>query len=145
MLVQLFRAPHGTPFLNPNDADLPRVASVVRRHAVEVSWTFAGSSTLDWDCDNNVQCVLNNYLSYFSSGSSGIPLLHAVRGGTAGEILNHSCASGTILTWHASLPCAVVHGEPHGQCLLVLALHWYYQQDALLGVEFQEEDMEGEG
>lgn len=85
MLVQLFRAPHGTPFLNPNSADLPRVASVVRRHAVDISWTFAGSNALDWDCNDNVQCVLNNYLSYFSSGSSGIPLMHAVRGGTAGE------------------------------------------------------------
>lgn len=85
VLVQLFRAPHGTPFLNPNSADLPRVASVVRRHAVDISWTFAGSNTLDWDCNDNVQCVLNNYLSYFSSGSSGIPLMHAVLGGTAGE------------------------------------------------------------
>ena len=83
-MAQLFRAPHGTPFLNPNSADLPRVASVVRRHAVDISWTFAGSSQLDWDCDTNVQCVLNNYLSYFSGGSSGIPLMHAVKAGTAG-------------------------------------------------------------
>lgn len=83
-MAQLFRAPHGTPFLNPNSADLPRVASVVRRHAVDISWTFAGSNQLDWDCDTNVQCVLNNYLSYFSGGSSGIPLMHAVKAGTAG-------------------------------------------------------------
>nr|QOL01097.1 putative extracellular protein CSOL_026 [Pseudococcomyxa simplex] len=83
---RLFRAPHGTPFLNPNSADLPRVASVVRRHAVDISWTFAGSNQLDWDCDTNVQCVLNNYLSYFSGGSSGIPLMHAVKAGTAGAV-----------------------------------------------------------
>ena len=59
---------------------------MVRRHAVVIGWTFGGSSQLDWDCDTSVQCVLNNYLSYFSGGSSGIPLMHAVRGGTAGEL-----------------------------------------------------------
>ncbi len=84
--AQIFRAPHGTPFQYSNDPDIPRVASVVRRHAVVIGWTFGGSSQLDWDCDTSVQCVLNNYLSYFSGGSSGIPLMHAVRGGTAGEL-----------------------------------------------------------
>lgn len=59
---------------------------MVRRHAVDIGWTFSGSNMLDWDCNDNVQCVLNNYLSYFSGGSSGIPLMHAVRGGTAGVL-----------------------------------------------------------
>ena len=82
---QLFRPPHGTPFIHPsNNPDLPRVASVLRRHAVDVLWTFGGTTTLDWDCGDSVQCVLNNYLSFYSSGSSGIPLQHAVMAGTAG-------------------------------------------------------------
>ncbi len=96
MRAQLFRAPHGTPFINNDYADLPRVASVVRRHAVNVVWTFAGSTTLDWDCADNVQCVLNNYQGYFSSGSSGIPLMHAVRGGTAGELPHVLSLSGIL-------------------------------------------------
>ena len=81
--MQLFRPPHGTPFIH-NTADVYRVASVVRRHAVMILWTFAGNPTLDWDCDTSVQCVLNNYLSWFQSGTSGIPLMHAVKAGTAG-------------------------------------------------------------
>ena len=83
--MQLFRPPHGTPFIRA-DADTPRVASVVRRHAVTVLWTFGGNPTLDWDCDTNVQCVLNSYLSWFQSGTSGIPLMHAVKAGTAGGV-----------------------------------------------------------
>ena len=67
---------------------MPRVASVLRRHAVDVLWTFAGSTSLDWDCGDSVQCVLNNYLSFYSSGTSGIPLQHAVMAGTAGA---HTC------------------------------------------------------
>jgi hypothetical protein len=81
--VQLFRPPHGTPFIH-NTGDVPRVASVLRRHAVDVLWTFAGSTTLDWDCGDSVQCVLGNYQSFFSAGTSGIPLMHAVMAGTAG-------------------------------------------------------------
>ena len=49
-----------------------------------ILWTFAGNPTLDWDCDTSVQCVLNNYLAWFQSASSGIPLMHAVKAGTAG-------------------------------------------------------------
>ena len=60
------------------------MASVVRKHAVTVLWTFGGNPSLDWDCDTNVQCVLNSYLSWFQSGTSGIPLMHAVKAGTAG-------------------------------------------------------------
>ena len=81
--AQLFRAPHGTPYIR-GGADLPRVAGVVRRHAVNVVWTFAGTTTLDWDCGDSVQCVLDNYETFFSGGRSGIPLMHAVIGGTAG-------------------------------------------------------------
>ncbi len=83
---QLFRPPHGTPFIHAT-ADVPRVASVVRRHAVMILWTIAGNPTLDWDCDTSVQCVLNNYLAWFQSGSSGIPLMHAVKAGTAGMLI----------------------------------------------------------
>jgi hypothetical protein len=107
---QLFRAPHGTPFTLSNSPDLPRVASVVRRHAVNVVWTFAGSNELDWYCDADVQCVLSNYLNYFSSGSSGIPLMHAVKGGTAGScslVLAraslHSCLHGTGIPYLTAL------------------------------------------
>ncbi len=52
-----------------------------------VLWTFAGNPTLDWDCDTSVQCVLNNYLAWFQSAPSGIPLMHAVKAGTAGAFL----------------------------------------------------------
>ena len=85
MHVQLFRAPHGSPFIH-GGADVYRVASVVRKHAVNIVWTFAGTTTLDWNCADNVQCVMNNYGSFFSSASSGIPLMHAVVGGTAGVL-----------------------------------------------------------
>lgn len=81
--MQLFRPPHGTPFIH-NTADVYRAASVVRRHAVMVLWTFGGNPNLDWDCDTDVQCVLNSYLSFFQSSLSGIPLMHAVKAGTAG-------------------------------------------------------------
>ena len=84
--TQLFRPPHGTPFIH-NTADVYRVASVVRKHAVMILWTFAGNPTLDWDCDTSVQCVINNYLTWFQSGTSGIPLMHAVKAGTAGDHL----------------------------------------------------------
>jgi hypothetical protein len=52
-----------------------------------ILWTIAGNPTLDWDCDTSVQCVLNNYLAWFQSGSSGIPLMHAVKAGTAGMLI----------------------------------------------------------
>ena len=96
--AQLFRPPHGTPFIH-NTADVPRIAAVVRKHAVMVLWTFAGSPTLDWDCDTSVQCVLNNYLTWFQSGTSGVPLMHAVKAGTAGErplpyVPDDSCLKG---------------------------------------------------
>lgn len=84
--AQLFRPPHGTPFIH-NTADVYRVASVVRKHAVMILWTFAGNPTLDWDCDTSVQCVINNYLTWFQSDTSGIPLMHAVKAGTAGDRL----------------------------------------------------------
>ena len=90
-LAQLFRPPHGTPFIH-NTADVYRVASVLRKHAVMILWTFAGNPTLDWDCDTSVQCVLNNYLTWFQSGTSGIPLMHAVKAGTAG-IASHAQAA----------------------------------------------------
>ena len=100
------------------------MAGVVRRHAVNVVWTFAGTTTLDWDCGDSVQCVLDNYETFFSGGRSGIPLMHAVIGGTAGaapepvctytRALDQGLSRGVnstpdycqLMSWHNRIDCA---------------------------------------